>query len=54
LQEEHVRIAAILTSRTGECGRVLPGDAFDTDMRFMQGAYVDVDGRLQNGSFGFI
>lgn len=28
--------------------------AFDTDMRFMQGAYVDVDGRLQNGSFGFI
>jgi len=28
--------------------------AFDTDMRFMQGTYVDVDGRLQNGSFGFI
>ena len=27
---------------------------FDADMRFFQGAYVDIDGRLQNGTFGFI
>jgi hypothetical protein len=28
--------------------------SFDTDMRFMQGTYVDLDGRVQHGSFGFI
>ena len=28
--------------------------SFDCDMRFMRGAYVGVDGRLHNGSFGFI
>ena len=28
--------------------------SFDTDMRFMQGAYVDVDGQLRKGSFGFV
>jgi len=27
---------------------------FDTDMRFMVGSYVDLDGRLRKGSFGFI
>ena len=27
---------------------------FDTDMRFMQGTYVGLDGRIQKGSFGFI
>jgi hypothetical protein len=27
---------------------------FDTDMRFMQGTYVGLDGRVQNGSFGFV
>jgi hypothetical protein len=27
---------------------------FDTDMRFMQGPYVDTTGRMRNGSFGFI
>jgi hypothetical protein len=27
---------------------------FDTDMRFMQGEYVDAAGRLQHGSFAFI
>ena len=27
---------------------------FDTDMRFMQGTYVGLDGRLRKGSFGFI
>jgi hypothetical protein len=27
---------------------------FDTDMRFMQGAYVGLDGRVYNGAFGFI
>jgi hypothetical protein len=27
---------------------------FDTDMRFMQGTYVGVDGRVRKGSFGFI
>jgi hypothetical protein len=27
---------------------------FDTDMRFMQGEYVDGDGQLQHGSFAFI
>jgi hypothetical protein len=27
---------------------------FDTDMRFMQGTFVDVDGRLRTGAFGFV
>lgn len=27
---------------------------FDCDMRFMQGVYVGLDGRLHNASFGFI
>jgi hypothetical protein len=27
---------------------------FDTDMRFMQGTYVDQDGRVRDGSFGFV
>jgi hypothetical protein len=27
---------------------------FDTDMRFMQGTYVGMDGRQYQGSFGFI
>jgi len=27
---------------------------FDTDMRFMQGTYVGLDGRVRKGSFGFI
>jgi hypothetical protein len=27
---------------------------FDTDMRFMQGSYIDTDGRLRTGSFGFV
>jgi hypothetical protein len=28
--------------------------SFDCDMRFMRGAYVGLDGRTHNGSFGFI
>jgi hypothetical protein len=28
--------------------------AFDADMRFMEGVYVDRAGRLQHGSFAFI
>jgi hypothetical protein len=28
--------------------------SFDTDMRFMQGMYVDTEGKLRKGSFGFI
>jgi len=28
--------------------------SFDTDMRFMRGTYVGLDGRVHNGSFGFI
>jgi hypothetical protein len=28
--------------------------SFDTDMRFMQGTYVDTDGRVRKGSFGFV
>ncbi len=28
--------------------------SFDCDMRFMRGTYVALDGRLHNGSFGFI
>ena len=27
---------------------------FDTDMRFMQGTYVGLDGRVRQGSFGFV
>jgi len=27
---------------------------FDTDMRFMQGMYVDRGGRVRKGSFGFV
>jgi hypothetical protein len=28
--------------------------SFDCDMRFMQGSYVALDGRLRRGTFGFI
>jgi hypothetical protein len=28
--------------------------SFDCDMRFMQGSYVALDGRLRQGTFGFI
>ena len=28
--------------------------SFDCDMRFMQGSYVDLDGQLLHGTFGFI
>jgi hypothetical protein len=28
--------------------------AFDTDMRFMQGTYVAMDGRARYGTFGFV
>jgi hypothetical protein len=28
--------------------------SFDADMRVMQGMYVDTDGKLKNGTFGFI
>jgi len=28
--------------------------SFDTDMRFMQGSYVDLAGQLHKGTFGFI
>ena len=27
---------------------------FDTDMRFMLGAYVGLDGRMRHGAFGFV
>jgi hypothetical protein len=27
---------------------------FDTDMRFMRGVYIGLDGRVHTGSFGFI
>jgi hypothetical protein len=27
---------------------------FDTDMRFMQGSYVGLDGRVYEGAFGFV
>ena len=27
---------------------------FDTDMRFMRGVYIGLDGRLRQGAFGFI
>lgn len=30
------------------------GLLFDVDMRFMQGRYVGVDGRLHRGTFGFV
>jgi hypothetical protein len=30
------------------------GLLFDLDMRFMQGTYVGVDGRLHRGTFGFV
>jgi hypothetical protein len=28
--------------------------SFDADMRFMQGTYVDVDGQVRDGAFGFV
>jgi hypothetical protein len=28
--------------------------SFDCDMRFMQGVYIGLDGRVHKGSFGFI
>jgi hypothetical protein len=27
---------------------------FDTDMRFMKGRYIGIDGQLRQGSFGFV
>ena len=27
---------------------------FDADMRFMKGAYMDLNGRMQEHSFGFV
>jgi hypothetical protein len=27
---------------------------FDTDMRFMKGRYISIDGQLRQGSFGFV
>jgi hypothetical protein len=30
------------------------GLTFDTDLRFMQGVYVGVDGRVHRGTFGFV
>ena len=43
-------IAASETQGTANQGAY----TFDCDMRFMRGAYVGLDGRLHNGSFGFI
>jgi hypothetical protein len=37
-------------SATGSDGS---SHSFDTDMRFMQGTYIDRDGRVRTGSFGF-
>ncbi|HEX8996808.1 MAG TPA: hypothetical protein VF812_12330 [Ktedonobacterales bacterium] len=30
------------------------GFLFDADMRFMQGTYIGVDGKLHHGTFGFV
>jgi hypothetical protein len=38
----------------GTDGTTSTSYSFDCDMRFMRGAYVGVDGRMHNGSFGFI
>ncbi len=37
-------------TRTGATTRL----TFDNDMRFMQGAYIGVDGKKHRGTFGFI
>ena len=44
--------------RSGDPGTAHGSDGtsydFDTDMRFMQGTYVGLDGRVRKGSFGFV
>ena len=51
-----VAVADILGTGTGTDTPDDPavGLIFDADMRFMQGLYVGRDGRLRQGSFGFI
>ena len=46
-----VAAAEIQGKATGSDGST---NDFDADMRFMQGAYVDEDGRHLNASFAFI
>lgn len=35
-------------------GKGTDGLLFDVDMRFMQGVYVGLDGRVHRGTFGFV
>lgn len=49
-------IASAIVRGTGvgrQGGAVLPL-VFDSDMRFMKGRYIGMDGRLRTGTFGFI
>ena len=49
-------IASTIVRGTGigrQGGVALPL-AFDSDMRFMKGRYIGVDGRMHSGTFGFI
>jgi len=52
----HIGLANVSGSGTGK--RTATGEtqrlAFDVDLRFMQGHYVDRDGNLRFGTFGFV
>jgi hypothetical protein len=51
-------VGAAEISGTGTGTNTRPGEAtklfFDTDMRFMKGEFIGLDGEEQDGTFGFI
>jgi hypothetical protein len=49
-----VAAAQVQGMGTGRQGPVSARFPFDTDMRFMQGRYRGMDGRMYRGTFGFI
>jgi hypothetical protein len=50
----YVASAIVRGTGTGRQGGVVTQFPFDSDMRFMKGRYVGVDGRIHTGTFGFI
>jgi hypothetical protein len=47
----HIQGTGVGTDKTTGISQPM---AFDTDMRFMQGTYIGMDGKRREGSFGFI
>jgi hypothetical protein len=51
LAVSHIQGTGVGTDKTTGLSQPM---AFDTDMRFMQGTYIGMDGKRREGSFGFI